>query len=282
MSRHVRATVAVAVLSLVVFGSPVQAQFKPSAQELADVPEDNQEAVRRRLVEEVRKYQHNKLLEEGANARRRQDEHGDAPAQINSTAYLWYLAAAEQGDAQAQFLLGRMYATGEGWPQDEQEAVTWYRLAAEQGYTEAQFNLGSAYANGRGVTKDDREAAAWWHLAAEQGDALAQRNLGLLYDLGRGVPQDDREAASWLRLAAEQGDAQSQYLLGFMYDYGEGVPQDYAEAHIWLNLAASRSTGEQREQAVTARDRVAKKMAPADLREAQRRAREWHAAHPVP
>ena len=38
MSRHaVRATVAVAVLSLVVFGSPVQAQDKPSAQELADV-----------------------------------------------------------------------------------------------------------------------------------------------------------------------------------------------------------------------------------------------------
>ena len=132
------------------------------------------------------------------------------------------------------------------------------------------------------MTKDDREAAAWWHLAAEQGDALAQRNLGLLYDLGRGVPQDDREAASWLRLAAEQGDAQSQYLLGFMYDYGEGVPQDYTEAHIWLNLAASRSTGEQHEQAVTARDRVAKQMAPADLSEAQRRAREWHAAHPVP
>ena len=47
MSRHVRATVAVAVLSLVVFGSPVQAQDKPSAQELADVPEDNQEARQR-------------------------------------------------------------------------------------------------------------------------------------------------------------------------------------------------------------------------------------------
>ena len=146
MSRHAVLTIVmVAALSLVAPSPPVQAQDKPSAQEFADVSEDNQEAVRRRLVEEVRKYQHNKLLEEGANARRRQDEHGDAPAQINSTAYLWYLAAAEQGDAQAQFLLGRMYATGEGWPQDEQEAVTWYRLAAEQGYTEAQLGLGEQW-----------------------------------------------------------------------------------------------------------------------------------------
>ena len=37
MSRHVRATVAVAVLSLAVLGPPVQAQDKPSAQELADL-----------------------------------------------------------------------------------------------------------------------------------------------------------------------------------------------------------------------------------------------------
>ena len=37
MSRHVRATVAVAVLSLAVLGSPVQAQDTPSAQELADL-----------------------------------------------------------------------------------------------------------------------------------------------------------------------------------------------------------------------------------------------------
>ena len=136
MFRHaVRATVAVAALTLVMLSQPVQAQDKPSAQERADrradeqdVPEDNQE-VKRRLVEAVRKYQ--RTLEEGANARRRQAEQRDAPAQINPLAYCWCLEAAEQGNAQAQFLLGRMYATGEGWPQDNQEAVKWWRLAAE-------------------------------------------------------------------------------------------------------------------------------------------------------
>ena len=42
-------------------------------------------------------------------------------------------ALAEQGDALAQFNLGRMYATGEGVPQDDAAAVRWYRLAADQG-----------------------------------------------------------------------------------------------------------------------------------------------------
>ena len=67
-----------------------------------------------------------------------------------------------------------------------------------------------------------------------------------------------------------------------MYADGRGVPQDNVEAHMWLNLAASRLTGDQREEAATDRDAVAERMTPADLSEAQRRAREWHAAHPVP
>ena len=40
---------------------------------------------------------------------------------------------AEQGDAEAQFNLGVMYANGEGVPQDYAEAVKWYPKAAEQG-----------------------------------------------------------------------------------------------------------------------------------------------------
>ena len=43
---------------------------------------------------------------------------------------------------------------------------------------------------------------------------------------------------------------------------------------MWLNLAASRLTGVEREQAVATRDGVAARMTPADLREAQRRARD--------
>ena len=71
----------------------------------------------------------------------------------------------------------------------------------------------------------------------------------------------------------------AQYNLGGMYDQGRGVPQDAAEAHMWLTIAASRSTGAERELIVTARAAVAARMTPTDLREAERRAQAWHAAH---
>ena len=104
-----------------------------------------------------------------------------------------------------------------------------------------------------------------------------------MYASGGGVPQNDVEAGTWFRKAAEQGYAEAQFRLGLMYFINRGVTQGYVEAHImWLNLAASRSTGAEREQAVMMRDEVAELLTPAELREAQRRAREWHVAHSVP
>ena len=84
----------------------------------------------------------------------------------------------------------------------------------------------------------------------------------------------------WFRPLAEQGHADAQNNLGLMYSNGQGVPQDYLPASLWFNLAASRMTGEQRENAVNSRDRVANRMTPDDFSEAQRLAREWDAAHP--
>ena len=161
------------------------------------------------------------------------------------------------------------------------EAVAWLHKAAEQGRADAQIGLAEMYALGQGVPQDDAEAVRWYRLAAAQGHAGAQYNLGVRYASGRGVPEDDAEAVTWYRKAAEQGYAEAQNNLGLMYSKGEGVPQDNIEAHMWLNLAASRFTGEQREMAVTTRDAVAELMTPADLSEAQRLAREWHAAHDV-
>ena len=70
------------------------------------------------------------------------------------------------------------------------------------------------------------------------------------------------------------------YSNGLVDVNGEGVPQDDVQAHMWFNLAASRYTGEDRERAVEARDRVAGLMIPTQIAEAQRLAREWDAAHP--
>jgi len=47
--------------------------------------------------------------------------------------------AAEQGYANAQYNLGKMYAKGQGVIQDYKEALKWYKLAAAKGYKDAGF-----------------------------------------------------------------------------------------------------------------------------------------------
>jgi len=103
---------------------------------------------------------------------------------------------------------------------DYASALSLLRPLSKQGNAIAQFVLGLMYAEGQGVPKDNEEATRLYRLAADQGNADAQYNLGLMYDNGQGVPQDDKEAAKWYRLAAEQDKAAAQYNLGLMYDHG--------------------------------------------------------------
>ncbi len=97
-----------------------------------------------------------------------------------ATAFKEFRPLAEQGDADAQFVLGTMYLRGRGVPQDYNEAVRWYRLAAAQGFTMAQYNLGVSYAKGRGVLEDYVQAYMWFSLAAAQGQELARTARGIL------------------------------------------------------------------------------------------------------
>lgn len=115
---------------------------------------------------------------------------------------------AEQGDANAQALLGRMYEEGVGVKQDNVKAVKWYSRAAEQGIAEAQFNLGNMYVSGQGVKQDDVKALKWFRKAAEQGFAPAQFNLGVMYYNGRGVQVNKSLAKEWLGKACDNGDQQ--------------------------------------------------------------------------
>jgi TPR repeat protein len=90
------------------------------------------------------------------------------------------------------------------------QAAFWYRKAAEQGNSDAQYLLGYFYLNGRGVPRDYTQAVLWYRKAAEQGDADAQEALGDLYNNGRGVPRDYAEAYFWYDLAAAGEDASDE------------------------------------------------------------------------
>jgi TPR repeat protein len=150
-------------------------------------------------------------------------------------------------------------------------------LAAEDD-ARAQSMLGLLYYHGQGVSQDHNEALRWFRQAADQGDATAQFYLGLMFFEGQGVPQDRAEAMNWFRRAADRGDAQAQYNLGVFYAKGEAGEPDNVKAHVWFNLAAahfSPADTSDRNTAAKDRDRVAAKMTPPQIAEAQRLAREW-------
>mgnify|MGYP002626309735 CR=1 FL=1 len=151
---------------------------------------------------------------------------------------------AQDGDAEAQFNMGRVYDYGEsltGIPNDYAEAFKWYRLAAEQNYHLAQHNLALMYDHGKGTKQNKSEAVRWWTKAAENGDLLSQYALGYSYMVGDGVKQNKSEGAKWWMKAAESGNAQAQYSLGCMYDNGDGVEQDSFEAVKWYRKAAEQN-----------------------------------------
>ena len=177
---------------------------------------------------------------------------------------------AEQGDADAQSNLGRMYDTGKGVPKDYAVAASWYSKAAEQGHAAAQANLGFMYDTGQGVRQDYAKAVEWCQKAAEQGHVVAQTFLGFMYDNGQGVQQDYVKAVMWYRKAAEQGHPPAQASLGLMFGNGHGVPKDFSQAYAWWDVAAAGRID------IAAKDReiVVARMSSGQLAEAQKLSKE--------
>jgi TPR repeat protein len=133
---------------------------------------------------------------------------GVAPADLTGVEPDVVKQSAEQGDANAQLMLGTLYEDGVGGlPSDLRLAAKWYEKSAKQGYTKAQYNLALLYEDGRGVDKDYKQAAYWYEKAANAGFSEAQNNLGLLYILGNGVKKDQKRAKQLFSASAAQGNA---------------------------------------------------------------------------
>ena len=77
-------------------------------------------------------------------------------------------------------------------------------MAAEKGNVEAQYRLGRLYSMGDHVAHDYKEAAKCFRQATIQGHSLSQYELGMLYKKGLGVSQDYMEATRWLKQSIAQ------------------------------------------------------------------------------
>ena len=112
---------------------------------------------------------------------------------------------AEEGNAAAQFCVGRLYANGFGVPMDDAQALHWYGAAADQGYPAAQYNLGVMHANGWGVDMSDDKAAEFYRAAAVKGYVPAVMSFAEVCYRGMGVKEDVVDAYAWYIVAARLG-----------------------------------------------------------------------------
>jgi TPR repeat protein len=228
-------------------------------------------------------------------------------------AYLQLLPLGHEGDARAQYILGRMSDNGLGLVQlDVTEAARWYRAAADKNHPDAQFAMANAYATGRGVPLDANQSVQWLYKAANNGHRPAILSLAGLLDvgiggikqdlaeaaswikraadtgsvdalylyaqrleLGLGVDKNEREAAEWYKRAADRGQAAAQLWLGTIADGSASSPERNIEAYMWLTLATQRGTGKVRTDAQQKQRDLQKNMMPSEVTEAQTRARAW-------
>ena len=102
-------------------------------------------------------------------------EEGEAAYQRNdyAAALSYWQPLADQGDANAQFRVGALYAFGLGVPEDRAKSIAWLQKAAEQRNVDAQFVLGVRYRDGEGVPQDDVLSHMWINLAAARAGELA-------------------------------------------------------------------------------------------------------------
>jgi len=94
-------------------------------------------------------------------------------------ARFWFSKAAEQGEAEAQYLLAMLTEA-----RNYKEAITWYLKAANQDHVGAQLRIGQLYEEGRnvigGVRRNRVKALIWYKKAASHGNQEAQLAIARL------------------------------------------------------------------------------------------------------
>lgn len=96
---------------------------------------------------------------------------------------------------------------------DFAEAFCLWRPLATQGNPEAAYHLGWLYANGNGLRVDIKKAIHWWTQAADQGHVDAMFALGLTYTTGEGIQSDPSKALDWYIRAAVAGHEDAREMI---------------------------------------------------------------------
>ena len=151
-----------------------------------------------------------------------------------SSAFDWYLKAAQCGYAEAQFQVAYFYSRGLGVAVNHEKAEEWFLKAAKQGHVIAQVQLIEIYYK-KGTEADLEEAFYWATEASKKQDPLAYYNLARFYENGQGgASKSFKRALEYYLNAFHGGRKEPLTSLGLAYLKGNGVLKDIEKAvHYW-------------------------------------------------
>lgn len=161
---------------------------------------------------------------------------GQGVEQNDELAYALFHMAAVQGNAYAQYQLGRMCRDGIGTEVDPVSSKQWYEkayrsfLTMERTMTDDRlyYRLGSMYLTGTGTEVDLEQARCCFEKAVQMGNADALYGLGKLYLKPEFPDYDPDRAIAYLERAVKKDHAFAKYQLGKLLCQGELVEKDIA------------------------------------------------------
>jgi TPR repeat protein len=132
---------------------------------------------------------------------------------------------AEQGNADALYLMGFAHETGQGAEASKEKALEYYRKAAAAKNKDAAYRLSFILLASEKEEERDQAREAL-ETAAKEDPAVAGRILGEAYLRGRLTPAADPDKAIfWWKRAADAGDIPSLLLMGRFYEGQFGFPE---------------------------------------------------------
>ena len=216
-------------------------------------------------------YQLGKMCREGIGTEVNQEE----SRRWYAKAYAGFLAMEEtMADDKLYYRLGSMNMTGTGTEVDLEKARYYFEKAAELGNADALYGLGKLYLKPEFPDFDQAKAVEYQEEAAQKDNAFAKYQLGKLLcqgelvekDIARGLPlleelaengvtfasymagkvslreegwQDIKKAILYFRQAAEDGNSFAEYQLGRIYYFGNGDKVDREKGLEYLKESAA-------------------------------------------
>lgn len=149
--------------------------------------------------------------------------------------------------ASAFVALGSYYLVGipaAGVKRDPSRARDMFSYAASYfGDANAQFLLGKMYLDGTGMHRDARNAGRWLTLASQKGEYHAQALLGeLLFKGDDGVPRQGARGLMWLTLARDSATRPDDKWVVELHEeaFAQATPDERAQALAYLEKWLTR------------------------------------------